>query len=138
MEAQRFPLDFQALRRGDYLTPEQVEDATLTPRHSRLFRPAMLQLRDEIMAYFRSIGQVVTVTTEHDGLRILTHAEQAQHAPTRARKAVEQMMTALAESKAVDVQQLTDEDRLRHERSLLRLGWQNQQLTKAQPPKLTG
>lgn len=136
MDAQRFPLDFQALKRGDYLTPAQVEDATLTPRHSSQYRVAMLQLRDEIRAYFLGRGEVVTVITEQDGLRILTHAEQAEHAPARARKAVQQLLISHAEGKAVDVQQLTDDERLRHERSVMRSSWQLQQLTKPQPPKL--
>lgn len=138
MDAQRFPLDFQALKRGDYLTPAQVEDATLTPRDNRHFRTAMLQLRDEIMAFFLGRGEIVTVVTEQDGLRILTHAEQAEHAPARARKAAQQMLMAHAESQAVDVRQLTDDERQRHERAAMRISWQRQQLTKPEPPKLSG
>jgi hypothetical protein len=136
MDAQRFPLDFQALKRGDYLTPQQVEQATLTPRDHRNYRVEMRQLRDQIMAQFLTRGEVVTVITENDGLRILTHAEQSEHAPTREQRAVRQMLIARAEGAAVDLQQLTDDQRQRHERWEQRSSWRLQQVLKQPPPEL--
>jgi len=136
MDPRPFPLDFNLLRRGDYLTPEQVEDATLTTRSSVDYRVAMLQLRDQILAHFLGLGDVVTVVTEKDGLRILTHAEQAEYAPTREQRAVRQLLISHAEGKAVDVSQLTDEQRERHNRWLLRNAWRLQQAMKPRPPEL--
>jgi len=135
-EAARFPLDFDKLQRGDYLTPEQVEAATLKPRTDPQFWAAALQLRSMILAHFRARGDLVTVISEGDGLRILTHAEQAEYAPQREERAVRQLVLSHAEGKAVDVAQLSDDQRQRHERWMLRNAFRVQQALKPPPPEI--
>ena len=135
-EPARFPLDFDKLRRGDFLTPEQVEAATLKRRSDPQFWAAALQLRAMILAHFRARGDLVTVTSDGDGLRILTHAEQAEYAPQREERAVRQLVLSHAEGKAVDVAQLSDEQRHRHERWMLRNAFRVQQALKTPPPEI--
>lgn len=132
----RFPLDFDKLQRGDFLTPEQVEAATLKPRTDPQFWAASLQLRSLILAHFRGRGDLVTIISEGDGLRILTHSEQAEYAPMREERAVRQLVLSHAEGKAVDVAQLSDEQRQRHERWMLRNAFRVQQALKKPPPEL--
>jgi hypothetical protein len=132
----RFPLDFDKLQRGGFLTPEQVEAATLKQRTDPQFWAASLQLRSLILAHFRGRGDLVTVISEGDGLRILTHSEQAEYAPMREERAVRQLVLSHAEGKAVDVAQLSDEQRQRHERWMLRNAFRVQQALKKPPPEL--
>lgn len=138
MSPERYPMDFAPLRRGDYLPPETVERATLASRTDASYRIRALALRDDIRAHFRDRhGDVVTVVFEGDGLRILTHQEQADYAPQREERAVRQILVAQAEGRAVDIAQLSDEQRVRHEGWLRRNSWRAQQLLKPPPPELT-
>lgn len=137
MTAELFPLDFDTLKRGDYLPAEVVEQAVLASRTDPDYRVRTLVLRDEIRRHFREHrADIVTVVSEKDGLRILTHREQADHAPRRERRAISQIMVAQVEGRAVDVAQLQDEQRERHERWLHRNSFRIQQLRKPPPPAL--
>lgn len=137
MTPSRFPVDFDQLRRGDYLPPEAVEKATLTDRSHPHFWAASLRLRDEIRAHFHhQHGDLVTVVSERDGLRILTHQQQAEHAPQREAKAIRQLLLSHAEGKAVDLRQLGDEQRQKHERWMLRNAFRLQQAMKPMPPEI--
>ena len=138
MDAQRWPLDFEALKRGDYLTPEIVEAAVQCSRFDKNYRLEVLRLRTMIQDSFVARGDLVTVVSERDGLRILTHSEQADYAPEREARSVRQMLLAKAEGAAVDLKQLGDEQRQRHERWLLRASWRLQQALKPPPPELSG
>lgn len=133
----RFPLDFDSLKRGDYLPPEAVESAVLAKRLDPNYRIYALGLRDKIREHFASHGDIVTVVFERDGLRILTHSEQADYAPQREGRAIRQIITAQCEGRAVDLAQLGDEQRTRHEGWLSRNSWRMQQLRKPPPPELT-
>ncbi len=135
-EAKLFPLDFASLRRGDYLPPETVETAVLAQRSDPTYRIRTLALRDEIRMHFQRAGDIATVVFERDGLRILTHQEQADYAPAREARGMRQILTARIEGGAVDLAQLGDEQRQRHERWLLRNSWRAQQLLKPPPPEL--
>lgn len=137
MAAERFPLDFDALQRGIYLPPETVEKAVLKSRTDPDYWAAVLRLREEIRKHFQGRGDFVTVVCEKDGLRILTHVEQADYAPGREQQAIRQIVVAQLEGRAVDVQQLGDEQRARHERWLHRNSFRLQQLRKRPPPELT-
>lgn len=135
---ERFPLDFDQLSRGDYLPAEVVEKAILAERSDPNYRIKVLGLRDQIRRHFREVhGDVVTIVSERDGLRILTHSEQSDYAPERERRAVSQIITAQIEAQAVDVSQLVDDDqRKRHDQFLHRIAWRTQQLRKRPPPQI--
>ena len=127
-EGSRFPLDFDTLKRGDFLAPEEVEAATLTKRTEDHYWRKVLRLKAEIMDHFQAKrGEVVTVVSRGDGLRILTHAEQAEHAPIREERAIKQLVRSHAEGAAVDLSQLDTEQKQRHERWLLRNAFRVQQ-----------
>jgi len=138
MNGEPFPLDFNSLKRGDYLPAEAVEKATLTERRDPNYRIKSLMLRDSIREHFRTVcGDIVTVVSVRDGLRILTHQEQAEYAPQRESKAMRQIAVAQIEGRAVDLKQLSEEQRSRHERWMHRNSWRLQQLRKPPPPELS-
>jgi len=136
-EASRFPLDFDSLKRGDFLSPEAVEEATLKQRTDPDYWRAVLRLKAKIVDHFKvAHGDLVTVVQRGDGLRILTHAEQAEHAPMREERAVRQLVLSHAEGQAVDLSQLDSEQRQKHERWMLRNAFRVQQALKPPPPEL--
>lgn len=137
MNTSPFPMDFEPLQRGSYIPPETVESATMVRRSDPSYRVRALGLRDQIRQWFvETHGDFVTIVSENDGLRILTHEEQADYAPQREGRAIRQIMVAQAEGRAVDLALLGDEQRARHERWLHRNAWRAQQLRKAPPPQL--
>lgn len=132
-----FPMDFSNLKRGDLIPPAEVERATMCRSDAPEFWHEQMQLRDDIRRYFRATyGDLVTIRMEGAGLRLLTHPEQAEYAPHRANRAVRQMLTAQAEAAAVDVKQLSDDQRKSHDRFLLRNAFRVQQMLKPPPPEL--
>lgn len=140
MNGEPFPLNFDDLKRGDYLPPEDVEKATLTSRSDhKAFRIRALQLCKQIRGHFlRTLGDTVTVVFDGDGLRILTHQEQFEHAPKRADQALRQIALSQQEASAVDVRQLSDEQREQHDRFIRKNSWRLQQIRKPPPPELKG
>ena len=61
-EASRFPLDFDSLKRGDFLSPEAVEEATLKQRTDPDYWRAVLRLKAKIVDHFKvAHGDLVTV-----------------------------------------------------------------------------
>lgn len=136
MSAERFPLDFDALNRGDYLSAEAVEKATLARRSDDGFWHKVLRLKEMIRDHFESRGEIVTVRSEGDGLRILVHTEQAEYAQDRERRAIKQVLISRKEAQGVDVLQLGDEQRERFERWKHRNAFRTQQMLKPPPPRL--
>ncbi len=137
METERFPIDCEPMKRGDYLAPEVVEKAVMVSRHHDSFWWKKIALRDFIRRWFRdNRGDFVTVTCEGDGLRILTHPEQSEHGARRGSKAVGQIMHAVSELSAVDVAQLPNEMHQSHARRQQLASFRAQQLLKSPPPLL--
>ncbi len=134
---ERYPLDFDLLQRGSYLAPEEVERAVSRERSDPGYRLAQMGLAAEIRRYFQGKGDWATVVCDGAGLRVLTHPEQAAHAPARERRAVHQLLIAQVEGRAVDQQQLGDEQRERHKRWKLLSDFRLQQYRKTPPPELT-
>lgn len=137
MDLERFPLDYESLKRGDFLAPEVVERAVLTSRTEDGYWAKVLKLRDGIRRWFLdNRGDFVTIVCEGDGLRILTHPEQSEYASRRGSRAVGQIMHAVGELQAVDVAQLPNEMHESHARRQRLASFRAQQLLKPPPPLL--
>lgn len=138
MKAERWPLDFDALRRGDRLSPEQVERAVAVPRDSRAYALKAMRLAKTISRHFAEVdGDNVAVVFVKDALHILTHAEQAEYARRRLRSEVSATVRVIGLGHSVDAAQLTVEQREKHDRWCIRSSWLEQQMRKPPPPMLT-
>ncbi len=118
-EAQRHPIDFDALEKGSYISPETVTHAMgVKPDDYRNYRFAIMSLKAQIEHALADRGHAWTVKCERDGLRVLRDPEAATH--NRARFDQGQRVTVKAHilNLAVDQENLTDEERIEHERSL--------------------
>lgn len=135
--AQRFPLDFDALRRGDYLPADVVEVAVSCSRSTVRYSIEVLRLCQMIRTAFMERGEgMVTVCRDGDGVRILTHEEQAEYAENRQARGIRNIFVAGIEARSVDPAQLrNDEQRKRLDRFLQVNAWRMQQLAKKAPPQ---
>lgn len=134
----RWPLDFERLARGSFIPPEKVESATMKERTSPTYWCAVLRLRSQIQDWFREHrGDIVTVVSQGDGLKILTHEEQAVYSRRREMHGMRQILTAQVEGRSVDLDQLADDHRAKHEAWLSRNAFRIQQMRKRPPPRLT-
>lgn len=136
LDTSPYPMDFGSLRRGDYLPPERVEAIVDARRTAPDYRLRLLDLRAMVEIHFRSIGDLATVITDQEGLRILTHEEQSRHAPKRARRHMRGMGKAAQEFAGVDVAQLSVEQRQIHDEAQRRHSWRLQQMMKPKPPEI--
>jgi len=137
--AEKWPLDFEALQRGDILSAEECEKAVLLDRGDPTYWTKLLGLRDDVVDYFRAArGDIVAVRILQDGLHILTHQEQAEYAPHLLRRHMRGVAKSVAIGAGVDLAVLSDESRQRHERFLHVSSFKLQQLRKRPPPRLEG
>lgn len=79
---------------------------------------------------------IAAVRVEGDGLRILTHPEQAEHVKAMEEQSIRRFGRAVVQGQAVDLAKLGDEQRSAHERWLLRSAFRLQQIRKQLPPEL--
>lgn len=136
MDTSPYPMDFGTLKRGDYLPPERVEVIVGMRRTAPDYRLELLALCQSAELHFRSIGDIATVVTDQDGMRILTHEEQSRNAPKRARRHTRGMVKAAQEFAGVDVAQLSAEQRQIHDEAQRRHSWRLQQMMKPKPKDL--
>lgn len=137
-DSSRWPLDFEALSRGDVVQPETIEQAYGVSRADGKFRWLSMALAGDIEAYFReSRGDELLVKHDGDRLRLLTHPEQAREAQRRAALMVRGYGRALLKASGVDRTQLVDEERDKHDQFVRVTGWRVQQLRRQPPPELT-
>lgn len=111
----KYPIDFDAVRKGDEFTPERLADILGKQPSNDAFRFAVLGL--QVLIQERT-GLTVKGTPE-GGLRVLVDSEAAEH----NRRLFSQNMRALGTRHAlncqVDVDNLSPEQRAKHDRTLL-------------------
>lgn len=137
MTAQAYPLDFDALNRGDLIPAERIEGIFNITRYQEAFRFKSMHLAAQIEAHFLAVrADVLLVKHEGDDLRLLTHQQQAAEAQRRASAHISGFGRAIVKAAGVDVAQLTDEERERHDRFLHVSTFRLQQLRKRPPPQI--
>lgn len=131
-----FPLDFDALRKGDVVSPETIEDIYGCPRSDRAYSMKLLILRDKIIKERRRRGSPVTVRAEGDSLVILTDSESAEYNASECESAVRSIRSSHRRSMEVDVGNLTNAERDRHLRALQMQAMQIVAISKARRASL--
>lgn len=138
MNAERWPVDFDALKRGDVIPSERVERVYGVSREDRAYSLAAMRLAKLVSTFFRrERGENVVVVCVRDDIRILTHAEQARHVRRQERIRRRSYLRNIEAGAAVDTDALSDEERQAHEEWLLRASWRKQQILKPPPAPLT-
>jgi hypothetical protein len=131
MTAERYPLDFDALNKGDIIPVEKIERITESRFGSMDYQLRAMQLRELIRRKLEARGLIVAIRFDHGHLRILDDAEASVYASDAIQLALRKAISAHKTQLAVDAQQLTDEESDAHERRLIRDGRMIQALAQA-------
>lgn len=114
----RFPIDYDALKKGDVITRDRLEQITGRKAGSKDYQLRLLSLQSQIEREMAHRGQPWTIKITKDEIRILTDPEAStyNHAlQVQARCAMEKRYQL---NSSVDVAQLTDDQRSQHERMM--------------------
>lgn len=123
MTATKWPIDWDALSKGDYIPPEQVEYATKVPRSSRKYGIACMKFQERLVAELSDRGLEVVTRQEKDGVRILDDPDATVYLEQQFKLRMAGMRTAHGRAMTVDVTRLDEETRRQHENRLHVNGW---------------
>lgn len=111
----KYPIDFDAVRKGDEFPPEELEDIFGKKPGTDEFRFAVLGLQSLIQ---ERTGFTVKGMSS-GGLRVLTDAEAAEHNQRIFAQNLRGMVARHALNCQVDVDNLSSDQKLKHDRNLL-------------------
>lgn len=135
--AERYPLDFDALKRGDYISHQRLQDISGLEAGTEDYSLYVLNLSEQIGdALSAKFGGYVTAVRRDYGIAILTPPEQDAHTQRRWQRHGRGLRRALLEDVGNDETQLGSDERERRDRRLLVTSWQLQQLMKRPPKEL--
>lgn len=118
MDAKRFPIDYEALNKGDVIAVAEVERLVQCPRDHRLFAMKATNLASTISLAMDDLGRPVTIVLREGDLRVLTDDEASQYNHEMFKQFFRRMGRSLRRLAAVDVGQLDSEERGEHLRRL--------------------
>lgn len=117
-----YPLDFDTLEKGTVIPREKVEEIMGVKFTSPRYQFKLMALVDMIQRGLKKRGLLWTVVIRGDQVRILTDAEAVEHNQKQTERGRRKMTRAFVRNRAVDVSQLSEEQKQTHERQLLNQG----------------
>ena len=117
-EAQRTPVDYDALKKGDVIPAARIEQIVGVTRASPNYAFRMLRLKGQIERELADRGKVWTIASANGDLRVLTDAEASTYNFTEAAHARSKERRCFARQAAVEVDKLPADERPEHERRL--------------------
>ena len=120
MAVQYHPLNYDSLNIGDIITEEQITTITGHQPDTTKFSLGALNLKESIARELAARGKIVTMTVAKGvGIKILTHAEAAAYNENQSESLTRRLIHAHFRNSAVDPRELDDDQRKRHDRTLL-------------------
>ena len=136
-DIQYFPLDFDALEKGDVITTDRLEAITGKQRGTQTFQLAVLVLRERIVNECKDRDKFFTVAFVKGNLRILTDEEAAIYNARTFKAGMKRSRKSLTRLAKVDVGKLDDLQKKSHERNLIVFGKMLQAARSAQQQGIT-
>jgi hypothetical protein len=119
MEATRYPMDFEALQKGDVISSATIERiTTVNPRDYRAWQIAVLNLQSIVTRELRKLDRDWVVCQKGNDLRILTDLEAKAYNARAQRAAIRKFAVSHRKNMAVDTSDFTAEERAEHHRQL--------------------
>lgn len=125
MEAEQvhyYPLDFDALNKGDVVTADRLEQITSEKRGTKDYQFKVMALAQRVETELAERGLSVIAVVRREQIRILTDEEASEHTERLGEHAVKKLHRGFRKSAAVDTSGFTEEQQADHQRRLLRLG----------------
>lgn len=118
----RWPLDFDALSKGDVIDSGRLAEITKAAPGTSTYSLRLLQVKEQIERKLLQREYPVTTKIEGNCLRILTDAEASEYNEQQAEQAVRKAYRSLRRQMNVDVRSLTPEQQTEHGRRLIQQG----------------
>lgn len=116
---ERWPVDWDSLKKGDFIDRERCEKIVDCPSDSPKYALKLLSFKETVEREMADRGKPVTVRVDHGSLKILTDSEASAYNEDRQRASLRAFSRGHRRNVAVDVAELNDEDKAKHERRLL-------------------
>ena len=116
--ARPHPLDFDALRKGDVITIEEIERITGCKSDTTAYALKSMSLCEKIMVAKENHGDPVVAKVDKLAIRILLDHEAAVYCDGTFRAGLRKMGRGCERQSKVDTRQLTSEQIAKHERRL--------------------
>lgn len=114
---ERWPMDYDELRKGDIIPAERVERIVgIKQSAGQAYQLALLSLTSQIAQELGDRGRNWTLKTERGGIHILTDAEASTYNHREAKKARRAMLRRHQLNLSVDVGALNEDQRKQHDR----------------------
>lgn len=119
METKYYPIDFDAVQKGDEYTPEQLKEITGCEPETKEYSFAVMSLCSQIMRECAARGSVVTVAMRRGNLCVLNDADAAEYNAKKVDTKFKQANMCHMRRLHVDVSKLDESQAKAHERSVL-------------------
>lgn len=104
---ERYPLDFDALKKGDGISREKCESILRVSATDDKYGLKLLALKETVVRGLENRGLPVTVVCDHGGLKILTDEEAAEYNPIQFTLGLQKAAQAHRRTMLVDQSGLT-------------------------------
>lgn len=121
-QATPFPLDFDALNKGDVISEDRLESITSEKRGTKEYQFKTMSLADRIERELAERGLSAYAVVRREQIRILTDDEAKEHTEHLGLQAVRKLFRAFRKGAAVDTTGFTIDQKQEHERQILMLG----------------
>lgn len=118
MEATRWPIDYEAIKKGDSIPVDKVERLVGVSRTDARFSLLAMQMAKQIERDLHINKKMWTVRTEGGSIRVLTDAEASHYNHSRQRRDRRSMFRRFALNSAVDATLLSDDQKQQHDRAM--------------------
>jgi len=116
--ATRWPIDFDAIQKGDTFTPARLEEIIGATRNANHYRFSVLSLRDRIMRELELRNRPATVAIIKGCLCVLTDEQASVYTQRQCCIKIRGHFRNLRRMRNVCIENLSAEQRKAHERSL--------------------
>lgn len=114
-----YPLDYDALSKGDVIAPETIEAAVNCKRLHPQYALRLLSFKEHLERELMTRGQAITLKCEDQSIRLLTDEEASEYNAKATDAYFRRAAKAHVRNLSVDVGNLTTERRQQHERTLV-------------------
>lgn len=122
MQAEKYPLDYDLLKKGDLIPPEHVETVVKMSRTSPQYGLKVLAFKQQIESELEARGRPMVLKCEKGGLKVLTDEEARPYTEQQFRQHQHGLRRAHMRTCVIDSSNLSSEDRQRLESQILAQG----------------
>lgn len=118
MNPQKFPLDFDTIKKGDTITEPVCREIIGTAKTEEQYQIGLLGLKQQIERELMQRGIVATIKITRKTIEVLTDAQASEYNEARQNYALKSFVTSHRRMLGVDSSKLTGQQVVEHDRRL--------------------